>query len=112
MVDVAEMRTGLYLAGEWVDGSEGSFVDLDPATGEELTRVAAAGPADVERAVDAAQHAFRGAWAEIPPSGKGAFLHRLADLVERDADRIAELESLDIGTPLPFVRGMFVPNLV
>lgn len=112
MLDVADVRTKLYLAGEWVEGSEESFVDLDPSTGEELTRVSAAGPADVDRAVEAAREAFSGDWAQVPASGRGALLNRLADLVERDADRLARLESLDIGTPYRFVLGMFVTNLV
>lgn len=112
MIDVSGMQTGLFLDGAWVRGSESPLVSLNPATGEELTKVASAGVADVDAAVAAARRTLTGDWAAVPPSGKGLLLHRLADLVERDAEKLATLESLEIGTPFGFVQGMFVPNLV
>lgn len=112
MLDVSDVRTGLYLEGDWADGGEGTFASLNPATGEELAEISSAGRGDVDIAVAAARRALTGDWAAVPPSGKGMLLHRLADLVERDAAKLARLESLEIGTPVGFVQGMFVPNLV
>ncbi|WP_206796050.1 aldehyde dehydrogenase family protein [Amycolatopsis sp. MtRt-6] len=103
--------TDLYLDGAWVRGGAGTFTTLNPATGEPLTEVASAGRADVDRAVAAATRALRGDWAETPPSAKGALIHRLAGLVERDADRLAWLESSEMGAPAGIAQGLFVPNL-
>ena len=96
MMDVADMKTGLYVAGEWVDGSAGTFVKVDPATGEELVHIASASAEDVDRAVAAARQAFRGDWGAVPPSAKGALLNRLADLVERDADQLVRLRAAGV----------------
>ena len=104
--------TDLYLDGAWVRGGAGTFTTLNPATGEPLAEVASAGRADVDRAVAAATRALRGDWAETPPSRKGALIHRLADLAERDADRLAWLESLEMGAPAGIAQGLFVPNLI
>jgi betaine-aldehyde dehydrogenase len=104
--------TDLYLDGAWVRGGAGTFTTLNPATGEPLAEVASAGRADVDRAVAAATRALRGDWAETPPSRKGALIHLLADLVERDADRLAWLESLEMGAPAGIAQGLFVPNLI
>lgn len=112
MMDMADMRTVLFVEGGWADGGGGTFTDVNPATGEELTQIAAADAGDVDVAVASAKRALAGDWAAVAPSAKGALLHRLADLVERDAETLARLESLDIGTPFGFVQGMFIPNLV
>lgn len=54
----------------------------------------------MDDAVQAAYRAFlRSGWAEMPTNERGVYLHRLADLVERDAQILAELESLDVGKP-------------
>ncbi|MCB8794055.1 aldehyde dehydrogenase family protein, partial [Escherichia coli] len=51
-------------------------------------------------------------WAAVPPSQKSRLLHRLGDLVERDAEKLASLEALDMGRPVGFGTMMFVPNFV
>jgi acyl-CoA reductase-like NAD-dependent aldehyde dehydrogenase len=55
----------------------------------------------LDSAVDAAQEALRGAWShsKTSPSQRGELLYRLADLLERDRDMLARLESLDVGKP-------------
>ncbi|WP_433502491.1 aldehyde dehydrogenase family protein [Pseudonocardia halophobica] len=102
----------LYLDGAWITGGAGTFTSVDPATAEPLVEVAAADAADVDRAVAAATRALRGDWAATPPSAKGALLHTLAGLVERDVETLARLEAQDMGVPLGIARGLFVPNLV
>jgi betaine-aldehyde dehydrogenase len=93
----------LYIDGEWVDPrSDDQFETLNPATGEVIEEIAAAGRADAEAAVLAARRAFDdGTWgAQSAPRDRAALLFRVADLIRRDRDRLAELETLDNGKPL------------
>jgi len=77
---------------QWVE-------NLDPATGRTLSRVASATAGEVDQAVRAAQEAAP-AWAALAPSARGALLRRLAELVRRDADTLARIETRDTGKPL------------
>jgi acyl-CoA reductase-like NAD-dependent aldehyde dehydrogenase len=63
-------------------------------------RCASADGAGVDRAVAAATGAAEGDWKKIIPSERGQLLWRIAELLERDADALAELEVLDMGKPL------------
>jgi acyl-CoA reductase-like NAD-dependent aldehyde dehydrogenase len=97
----------MLVAGSWVTGDEGRAVTLvEPASGEALCRVATAGPAELERAVAAAERAFRdGRWSGLRPDERSLALLRWADLVERDADLLATLETLQAGKPIRESRG-------
>ena len=108
----SDLTTGLHVAGAWTAGGGGTIPTLDPSTGQTLAEVAAADADDVDRAVAAAEEAFRTTWAAVPPHERAALLHRLADLVERDAQHLATLESLDVGSSFGFAQMLFVPNLV
>jgi len=97
----------LLIGGEKVDAADGAtFETLDPATGNVITTVAQAGPADVDRAVAAARAAFTEGsdWRSMSPGDRGRAMIRLAGLVEAHADELAELESLDNGKPVKFAR--------
>jgi acyl-CoA reductase-like NAD-dependent aldehyde dehydrogenase len=97
----------LLIDGEKVDAADGAtFETIDPATGSVITTVAAAGEADVDRAVRAARAAFEEGsdWRKMTPGDRGRAMTRLAGLVEANADELAELESLDNGKPLKFAR--------
>lgn len=89
----------LFINGEWVNPSTGGVVQtLDPTTGEPLAAVAEGSEADIDRAVTAAAAAFAApSWRRMAPSERGNLLYRLADLVRRDGERLARLESLDNG---------------
>jgi phenylacetaldehyde dehydrogenase len=89
----------LLIGGEWVEPESSSRIAVtDPATGAEVASVADANRADVDKAVAAAREAFeRGAWANMLPAQREALLWRLADLIDRHADELAELESIDNG---------------
>ncbi|WZH51235.1 MAG: aldehyde dehydrogenase family protein [Nocardioides alkalitolerans] len=108
----SDLTTDLLVAGTWTSGGAGILPTLNPATGEVLAEVAAADTDDVDRAVAAAEEAFRTTWAAVPPHERAALLHRLADLVERDAQHLATLEALDVGSSFGFAQMLFVPNLV
>jgi phenylacetaldehyde dehydrogenase len=89
----------LLINGQWVDArSDKTIAVFDPATGQEISRVADAGPEDVNRAVAAARAAFEsGPWPEMSPAGREALLWKLSDLIERHAADLAELESVNNG---------------
>ncbi len=93
--------TQLLINNRWVNAASGkTFPTINPATGEEICQVAEAGAADVNAAVKAARTAFeRGPWRRMGASERGRLLNKLADLIEKNADEIAQLESLDNGKP-------------
>lgn len=111
MVDISTLHTGLFIGGEWRSGKE-TFTTLNPSTGHPLAELASADAADVDDAVAAATEAFTGEWGRMAPSNRGILLNKLADLVDQDLGRLAELESSDMGRPIGQSAGMMIPNLV
>jgi betaine-aldehyde dehydrogenase len=82
----------------------------DPATGDPIAEVADATAADADRAVEAAQKAFRrGDWSRITPAERSAVLDRMADLLEERADEFARTESRNTGKPLKFSSAFDLP---
>ncbi|MGI8517268.1 MAG: aldehyde dehydrogenase family protein [Acidimicrobiia bacterium] len=77
---------------------------LSPATGESIGEVPSQGAADVERAVAAAQTGG-GEWSRAPVRERRDVLRRIADLVRRDKERLAALESMNTGKPISTARG-------
>lgn len=108
---VTGLTTQLFIDGAWRDGVE-TFDDLNPATGQVLTSVAAATAADVDAAVRAARRALEGEWGATPGVQRGILLNRLASLIERDGPLLARLEALDIGKPVGQPMTLDVPNAV
>jgi aldehyde dehydrogenase (NAD+) len=92
---------------KWVDPVEGgSFETLNPATGKVIAQVAAGTAADVDKAVKAARRALdSGPWSTMDAADRGRLLYKLADLVERDAEELAALESLNGGKTIVDARG-------
>lgn len=91
--------------------SGGTFVTINPATGSAIAEVAQGGSADIDRAVAAARSAYNsGSWSGLGAAERGAVLRRVAELIERDADELALLESLDMGKPLSQTRTVDVPG--
>ncbi|MCU1308124.1 MAG: Betaine-aldehyde dehydrogenase [Acidobacteriaceae bacterium] len=92
----------LLVNNQWVDSPK-RFDTINPATGEVLTQVAEASIEDVDRAVSAARHAFEdrsGPWRKMSASERGRLIWKLSDLVEKNIDELAELETLDNGKPI------------
>lgn len=86
-----------YIDGVFDDGSA-RFDSIDPATGKVWASMPEAREADVDRAVNAAEQAlWNGAWPAMTASARGKLLYRLADLVQANAPRLAELETRDTG---------------
>jgi len=97
-----EAGEGLYIGGAYVAPADGgTFITLNPATGEILAEVAEAKAADIDRAVAAARTALAdGRWAGIDAADRGNLLWRLADAIEARAGALARLETLDNGKPI------------
>ncbi|MDR7231491.1 gamma-glutamyl-gamma-aminobutyraldehyde dehydrogenase [Caulobacter sp. BE264] len=115
--DIAERLAKLappsqaVIDGALVEAASGAtFHNVSPRNGQVLNLVAACQPEDVERAVAGARAAFEdGRWRDQGPRQKKAVLFRLAELMERDADALALLESLDVGKPISDARNVDVP---
>ena len=98
----------LHIAGERFDtGSGGSHSHIDPSTGQVDATIPLAGPGEVDRAVNAADAAFRD-WRRTPPEERRRLLLRLADLIEANAEEFARRGTMDNGTPASVVGGMAV----
>lgn len=77
------------------------FQTLNPATGMPLATLPHCGPEDVDRAVRAARQVFQaGSWSRAAPEVRKAALLRLADLIRRDGQKLAVMESLESGKPI------------
>jgi len=111
----AKLESGrLLIDGQWTDGAK-KFDTINPATGEVLTQVVAASPEAIDRAVLAARRAFEdrsGAWRKMSASERGRLIWRLADLVEKHIDELAELETIDNGKPIFESRYVDMPMVI
>ncbi|MER5940515.1 aldehyde dehydrogenase family protein [Streptomyces sp. NPDC001928] len=102
----------LFIGGGWHEAADGARTEVvDPSRGTVVTTVADAGGADVDAAVRAARDAFDdGAWSGLSGRERGRVLHRVAELIRENADRIAELESRDVGKPITLAHAVDVTN--
>ncbi|WP_277051963.1 aldehyde dehydrogenase family protein [Zestomonas thermotolerans] len=103
-------RQRMLIGDQWLESSSGETLDIrNPATGEILGQVPAATAEDVDRAVQAARQAFEdSAWSRMRPRDRQNLLWRLADLMERDARHLAELECLNNGKSAAVAQAMDV----
>ncbi|MBC8022515.1 MAG: aldehyde dehydrogenase family protein [Burkholderiales bacterium] len=90
-----------FIGGEWVRSAEGRSIPvIDPSTGEVFAEIARGGLADVDAAVKAARSAFEGPWSAVSPADRGRKLMRLSQLITVESDRLARIESRDVGKPI------------
>ena len=92
-------RYQMYINGEWVDAENGAtFTSVNPATGQTWAEVPEASEADINRAVEAAHHAFsEGAWATMTPTARGKMLRRLAEVLAEHSEPLGRCETVDTG---------------
>jgi aldehyde dehydrogenase (NAD+) len=103
---MSEARVESYdaiIGGERVAGG-GTFEDVDPSTGRVCAEVARCGKEEIDRAVAAAREAHEGVWRRTTPAERARVLHGIADLLRRDHEELARLESVDTGKPLSQAR--------
>ena len=99
------MHQGMVVNGERAESQGGETTAIrNPATGLTIAEVAAAGEQDVDRAVRGAADAYR-QWSRTSPRERRSVLRRIADLVRRDQESLASLESQNAGKPIAAARG-------
>src|SRR5690242_11466435 len=108
VVDIAPSY-GLFVDGEFVDGTGTPLTTVNPATEEVLAEVATGGAEDVDRAVAAARRAFTRVWGPMRPADRGKYLFRIARILQERAREFAVLESIDNGKPIKESRDVDVP---
>jgi aldehyde dehydrogenase (NAD+) len=108
--DIARLRAsyGIFVDGEFRDGSGEATKTINPATEEPLAEVAEAGPADVEAAVAAARRAQR-SWVRMRGAERAKYIFRIARAIQERSRELAVLESLDNGKPIRESRDVDVP---
>jgi aldehyde dehydrogenase (NAD+) len=95
----------LFIDGDWCDAmDDATFTSIEPGTGQPWATVAEAGPLDVDRAVRAARSALEGDWGSCTPAHRARMLWRMAELVDRDRESLAQLESRDNGKAIRETR--------
>src|SRR5580700_8191598 len=103
----------LLIDGRRVPAASGrTFKSLNPATEQVIATIAEGNEIDVDRAVEAARRAFEGPWRTMRAAERGHILLKWADLLNKHADEIAELESLDAGKPIAAVLRQDLPAAI
>ncbi|WP_160286793.1 aldehyde dehydrogenase family protein [Pseudomonas knackmussii] len=104
----------MFIGGAWVDASDGATAEvIEPSTETALTRIPMGTAADLDRAVQAARTQFDGgAWRQLKPLERERLLHRLADLLEANAEELAEIESIDMGKSVAQARAVDIQGSV
>ncbi|KAL2683141.1 hypothetical protein Neosp_007608 [[Neocosmospora] mangrovei] len=89
--------TGLFIDNKFVDATGDDFTVYNPATDEKIITIKGASEKDVDKAVDAARRAFQGEWSELAAVDRGAFLYKIAELIDRDRKLLASIDAFDNG---------------
>jgi len=111
--DIPSGQQGLLIDGKRVPAVSGRyFKTINPANEEVIVEVAEADAADIDAAVRSARAAFEGEWGGMRAADRGHALLRLADLIRRDLDELAMLESLDSGKPVSAIRRQDMPAVL
>ncbi|MBD2804745.1 aldehyde dehydrogenase family protein [Xenorhabdus sp. ZM] len=96
---------GHYINGASVLGQGNkTFSVVNPASGETIATVNQGEEAEVNQAMQAASEAFHGVWAQTSPLERGNCLNRLADLLQKNSEELAQLESVCSGKPIQLSR--------
>ncbi|GKZ18358.1 hypothetical protein AbraIFM66951_000916 [Aspergillus brasiliensis] len=107
-----QVPTTLFINNEFTPASTNETLTVEnPSTGTPLATVSSASPADIDRAVHCATQALP-AWKATPGAVRGALLHKLADLIERDAEDFASIEALEGGMLYTDSKGMSMPQAI
>ncbi|KAF9469111.1 aldehyde dehydrogenase domain-containing protein [Collybia nuda] len=107
--------TGLFIDNEFVPSvdSQELIHAINPSTEEVICSVVAASPKDIDVAVAAARKAFKNTWGKnVTGFERSRLINKLADLIERDAQELAELESLNNGKPVRIARDFDIGDTV
>src|SRR5207237_7106924 len=110
VVHAEPFRIKNFIDGKFVEPVGGKYLDnIEPATGKAYSQVADSGKEDVDLAVAAAEKAFVD-WSKKSAAERSKILLRIADLIERDLEKLAHAESIDTGKPLSLARSLDIPR--
>jgi betaine-aldehyde dehydrogenase len=101
----------MVIGGETVDATDGKTFDIvNPATGKVIATAPLGGKEDVDRAVKAAQEAFDApkGWSSFAAGKRGRTLAKFADLIKKNSEELAQLESRNTGKPITSARGEII----
>ena len=101
-----EVSPDHFIGGERV-ASERRFEDILPIDSEVMGEISRASEDEVDKAVLAAHDAFPD-WADLGPAGRAPYLHRLADLIDENVDRLAAVENADMAMLLRSLRASVI----
>ncbi|MBU0590902.1 aldehyde dehydrogenase family protein [Candidatus Micrarchaeota archaeon] len=93
----------MYIDGKWI-GAKTSFETINPTTEKVLARFPKGNEKDVDRAVKAAQKAFK-KWSKTPPPIRGQILFRVAELLRKNKKRLGRIVATEMGKVLPEALG-------
>ncbi|MXN49849.1 aldehyde dehydrogenase family protein [Shinella sp. AETb1-6] len=105
------MDTQMLIGARFEAGTEAEEHILNPKTGGKIVDLPEASHAQIDAAVDAAEKAFV-SWAKTTPGERSAYLLKIADAIEKDADAFAALEALNCGKPINAARNDELPAIV
>jgi aminomuconate-semialdehyde/2-hydroxymuconate-6-semialdehyde dehydrogenase len=99
-----------YINGELTSPASGAYIDnVNPAEGKVYSLIPDSDAVDVQQAVEAAQHAFTG-WSALAVEKRSAILMKIADLIDRDLEKLAIAESIDNGKPVKLALAIDIPR--
>src|SRR5665213_1749773 len=102
----------MCIGAQWTAAANGQTIEVrDPGDGGIIAQVPDGRAEDIDLAVRAARAAFRkSGWAEMPANDRAVLLHRLADLIDKHRDILAQIESLDVGKPIAAAAAFDIPH--
>ncbi|XP_065569439.1 2-aminomuconic semialdehyde dehydrogenase-like isoform X2 [Artemia franciscana] len=105
-----EIEVKNFISGSFFPSTLGSWLNsFEPSSGKIWARVPDSSPEDVLKAVNSAKEAFS-CWSGTPTSQRAAVLMRIADLIDKNLDMLAEAESRDQGKPISMARRVDIPR--
>ncbi|ORZ12641.1 aldehyde dehydrogenase domain-containing protein [Absidia repens] len=107
-----QVHTGLFINNEFVPGNGPLIETINPVNEEVICKVHSADEKNVDAAVDAANNAFNNVWKKVPAAQRGRYINILADLMERDKDELATLETLDNGKSFVIARDIDITDSI
>jgi gamma-glutamyl-gamma-aminobutyraldehyde dehydrogenase len=112
--ELASAQTKFFIDGDYRDAIDGARFDtINPANREIIATVSAANEKDVDAAVAAARKAFRsGSWSGLAPRERMDILYRYTQLIDENAERLAVLDTLDMGKPISDMLNVDIPAVI
>ncbi len=105
MIDPTLAAQTVYIDGEWTAGHGAPFTSVEPGTGQQLATWSLAAVDQADVAVAAARRSFdEGVWRRRSPAERAQVLRRVAELLERDHELLAQLVVAEVGSPISLAR--------